>query len=66
MPENNSLRCVDTMPREVFASGAKNGDGANARAETIETYRFTSSGGVVSDFALFIFLGAPATEKLHG
>ena len=41
--------------RECFETGAGIAHGANACAERTETYRFTSAGGFVSDFALIFF-----------
>ena len=49
-----------------LAAGPTNGDGANPRAERLETYRFTSSEGVVSDFNKFSVLGMPATRHVDG
>ena len=48
LPTQCSERC--------FESGADTADGANANARPIETYEFPSFEGVVSDFALFLFL----------
>ena len=57
-PRQRLERCVEPGP--------KIGGGANARAESLETYRFTSSAGVVSDFNKFVCLGVPATRQVDG